>query len=173
MDDGLKQRLIGAFVLLALGVIFIPVLFDRERIEPVDKRTQIPLAPLVESIVIESAVPPEIEHAAEPATEMFVPDENEVETTKLEVEPTFDSNGVPNSWVIQVASFRFEKHAKELRDILIKDEYAAYTRNVSTDRGKMTRLYVGPKFDKNILISQKKEIEKEHKLSVIILKFEP
>lgn len=173
MDDGLKQRLIGAFVLLALGVIFIPVLFDREKIEPVDKRTQIPLAPLVESIVIERAVAPEVEHAAEPAEEMFIPDESEVETTKLEVEPTFDSNGVPNSWVVQVASFRVEKHAEELRDILIKDGYAAYLRNVSTERGEMTRLYVGPKFDKNILVGQKKEIEKEHKLSAIILKFTP
>lgn len=30
MDDGLKQRLVGAIVLVALAVIFIPQLFDKE-----------------------------------------------------------------------------------------------------------------------------------------------
>lgn len=173
MDDGLKQRLIGAFVLLALGVIFIPVVFDREKINPVDKRTQIPLAPMVEPVVIESMTPPTVKDPAELATEMFIPDEKEIETEKLEIAPSFDKKGVPNSWVIQVASFRVEKHAKELRDELVKDGYAAYTRDVNTERGKMTRLFVGPKFDKNILLRQKKEIEKKHQLAAILLKFEP
>jgi len=45
MNDGLKQRIIGAMVLVALGIIFLPVLFDKERIAPVDRQTQIPLAP--------------------------------------------------------------------------------------------------------------------------------
>ena len=51
-DDGLKQRLIGAVVLLALGVIFLPVLFDRDRIEPIDQETLIPEAPEVVTVDI-------------------------------------------------------------------------------------------------------------------------
>lgn len=46
MNDGLKQRIIGAVVLLALAVIFVPVIFDKERITPVDRNTQIPIMPL-------------------------------------------------------------------------------------------------------------------------------
>lgn len=45
MNDGLKQRIIGAAVLLALAVIFVPVIFDKERITPVDRNTQIPIMP--------------------------------------------------------------------------------------------------------------------------------
>ena len=45
MNDGLKQRIIGAVVLLALAVIFVPVIFDKERITPVDRKTQIPIMP--------------------------------------------------------------------------------------------------------------------------------
>lgn len=45
MNDGLKQRIIGAVVLLALAVIFVPVIFDKERITPVDRNTQIPIMP--------------------------------------------------------------------------------------------------------------------------------
>jgi len=45
MNDGLKQRIIGALVLVALGIIFIPVIFDKERIVPVDRTTQVPPEP--------------------------------------------------------------------------------------------------------------------------------
>ncbi|MFL0802168.1 MAG: SPOR domain-containing protein [Agarilytica sp.] len=172
MDDGLKQRLIGAFVLLALGVIFIPVIFDRERIEPVDKRTQIPAAPYIEPVVIESVTPPVVEHVAEPAKEMYEPDDSVEQSLEPEVSGV-DAQGVPNSWVLQIASFRFDKHATDFRDKLVADGFSAYTRNVDTDRGEMTRVYVGPKIDKNVLLTQKKKIEEKHKVSTILLKFEP
>lgn len=172
MDDGLKQRLIGAFVLLALGVIFIPVFFDRERIEPVDKRTQIPPIPHIEPIEIESAVAPEIDSVAEAPREMYIPDDKVEET--LEPEPmTVNNDGVPNSWVLQIGSFRFEKHAEKFRDTLISEGYASYTRTVETGKGKMTRVFVGPKLDKTILIQQKKAIEKKHNVSAMLLKFKP
>ncbi|WP_370978872.1 SPOR domain-containing protein [Agaribacterium sp. ZY112] len=48
MNDGLKQRIIGALVLVALAIIFVPVIFDKERITPVDRTTQIPKAPDIE-----------------------------------------------------------------------------------------------------------------------------
>ncbi len=172
MDDGLKQRLIGAFVLLALGVIFIPVLFDRDRIEPVDKKTQIPVAPYIEPVVIEELTPPEVENPAIPPEQMYVPDEDAPVAETPEA-PSVDDDGVPNSWVIQVASFRFEKHAEGLRDKLIADGYPAYVRTITIDKGKMTRLYVGPKIDKGVLLRQKKEIETKHNVSAILLKFEP
>ena len=172
MDDGLKQRLIGAFVLLALAVIFIPVAFDRERIEPVDRKTQIPPVPHIEPLVIERAPAPVAPAEIKPAREMFLPNEDNAQS--LSPEPTgFDSNGVPQSWVLQIASFRFEKHAEQLRDNLVKQGYSAYTRNAPTDKGKMTRVYVGPKLEKALLIEQKKEIDKKHKVSSILLKFEP
>lgn len=56
MDDGLKQRIIGALVLLAIAIIFVPVFFDQERIVPLDRTTQVPLAPEIEPIEIEKPV---------------------------------------------------------------------------------------------------------------------
>lgn len=211
MDDGLKQRLIGAFVLLALAVIFIPVLFDRERMVPVDTRTQIPAAPYIEPVVIETPIPVvdavpveenEKEVANESSTgkrdsltsdnlkkddskkdssetreapkgdEMYVPDEK-VEVS-LEPEPIgVDAQGVPNSWVLQVASFKDKGHANEFRDKLIGANYSAYSRTVNTSKGNMTRVYVGPKIDKDILLREKVEIEKKYKVSTLLLKFKP
>lgn len=172
MDDGLKQRLIGAFVLLALAVIFLPVMFDRERIEPVNKTTQIPVAPVIEPVIIDTPVAPVVEHEAKPADEMYIPD-NTVEEDKEPEVAKFDEEGVPNSWVLQIASFRFVKHAEQLRDKLIAGGYAAYTKGVKTDRGNMTRVYVGPKLDKTILLEQKVEIEKNYKVSAMLLRFKP
>lgn len=172
MDDGLKQRLIGAFVLLALAVIFVPVFFDRERIEPVDKTTQIPIAPIIEPVSVEMATPPPEVEQAQPAEKMFIPDETQVVDLQPE-SPGVDEKGIPKSWVLQLASFRFQDRAHELRNTLIKDGYAAYTRNVETKKGKMTRLYVGPKLDKNTLIREKQEIDDKYKLNAMLLKFEP
>lgn len=88
MDDGLKQRLVGAFVLLALAVIFVPVFFDRERIEPVSKTTQIPVAPHIEPLSVEKAEPPVTESPAKDAAEMYLPDENDKQEIETETAPT-------------------------------------------------------------------------------------
>lgn len=172
MDDGLKQRLIGAIVLLAVAVIFLPVLFDRERIEPLDETTQIPIAPEVPSVAIEEPTPLPVEEEAKVAVEMFTPDESQA--VSLEQEPTgVDNNGVPKSWVLQVASYRIDGHAKEMRDKLIAEGYSAYTKEINAQSGKMTRLYVGPKFEKKVLIKDKAAIDKKYKVTTMLLKFEP
>ncbi|VUD56607.1 Cell division protein DedD [Thalassocella blandensis] len=187
MDDGLKQRLIGAFVLLALAVIFIPVMFDRERMVPVDTKTQIPAAPHIEPVIIETPLPAPVvdavpvgqsdsaeivEKDAPKGEDMYVPDES-VEVSLAPEPISVDPQGVPNSWVLQVASFKDKAHANEFRDTLIKAEYSAYSRTVNTSKGIMTRVYVGPKIDKEILLEEKKQIEKKYKVSTLLLKFKP
>lgn len=49
MDGGLKQRLIGAFVLVALAVIFIPILLDNQR-EDAPMASRIPPEPAAEDV---------------------------------------------------------------------------------------------------------------------------
>lgn len=74
MDDGLKQRLLGALILLALAVIFIPVLFDRERMEPIDTTSQVPPRPALKMLEVAE---PEKPAWSEPVTtprKQFVPD---------------------------------------------------------------------------------------------------
>ncbi len=202
MDDGLKQRLIGAVVLLALAVIFVPVIFDREQLQPVDRQTQIPLAPDIVPVVIPE---PEITAQVEPAPpleEVFLPEEppvvelpatvtgTDVEVPDLDVvenasesipelktsapgAPDLNEQGVPEAWVLQVASFKSAERASELQKKLSDDGYTAYTRLVTAGEGKMTRLFVGPKLDKARLLQEQAEIEEKFQLSTFILKFEP
>ena len=170
MDDGLKQRIIGALVLIALVVIFVPVFFDRDRITPMDRTTRIPLQPVVEPIEISEPEPIAKEQPVLEPKEVFIPDETKPQTM-IEEAPAIGSEGVPLSWVLQIASFSESKRATELRDKLIDDGYNAYTKDVKTNKGAMVRVYVGPKLNKKSLIDQKKVIDKKYNLSAIILKF--
>lgn len=198
MDDGLKQRLIGAFVLLALAVIFIPDFFERERVTPLDRRTQIPLPPDLQALQnIPLKTMPKMELVDEPKNafipkevpkpELLTADKQPKETPKekktqsktasaSELVPavkTKNEKTIPKAWVLQVASYRFRVHAEELRTKLQKDDISAYTRDVETDKGKMTRLYIGPNIDKERLEKMKPKLDKEYGINTILLPFEP
>lgn len=72
MEENLKQRLVGAAVLAALAVIFLPALFDRDERVALDTVTQIPPAPIVEPVVIPKPTKPE-SVAVPPADQLFQP----------------------------------------------------------------------------------------------------
>lgn len=57
--DGLKQRLVGAFVILSLAVIFLPMLFDKPHREGSAAVEQVPPKPMRETVVISRPSKPE------------------------------------------------------------------------------------------------------------------
>jgi DedD protein len=177
MDDGLKQRLIGAIVLLALAVIFVPVVFDREQLQQVDRTSQIPEAPDIIPVTIPEPQVNRSVESAPPVEELFVPDEEqdraEPQVGGKPEQPTLNSAGVPEAWTLQVASYRNAERAEEMRELLIKEGYTAYTRLVQAEQGSMTRLFVGPKLDKSKLIQEQEAIEEKYKVSTLVLKFKP
>jgi len=175
VDDGLKQRIIGAFVLIALIVIFVPVLFDEDRLTPLDRTSRIPLEPSLQNVEIAAPVVPleieeeqQIEEMPEPK-DAFIPDETKPQSMVAE-EPGLTEEGIPLAWVLQLASFEDEDRATILRDKLLADGYDAYVREVKTNKGVMKRVYVGPKLDKETLIKEKKAIDEKYKVSAIILR---
>ena len=172
MDDGLKQRLIGAIVLLAIAVIFIPVLFDRQTITPVSITTQVPPMPAIEIEPIAVAQAPEVPSPAPEPEQMFIPDETkpELETPSA---PTLNDNGVPNGWVLQVISYSEKAKAIAFRDRLIEDGYHAFLRDAKTSKGLHYRVYIGPKLDKKALLADKKIVDKKYKISSILLDMTP
>ncbi len=224
MDDGLKQRLVGALVLLALGVLFIPVLFEPAHRHELDRTSQIPAAPGILPIQVEEPVKNPQIHPAKAEQEQFVADDRsggyrlltddenksdlakeseQVNKTELEepkvvepksVEPdakagptssglvpkspeperkVLDPAGLPGSWLVQVASFTSEKRAQVLRDQLLKDNYPAFTRTLKTSKGQVTRVYVGPKINRNSALTTKAELDKSLRIDALVVKFSP
>ncbi len=202
MDDGLKQRLIGAVVLLAIAIIFLPALFDRETITPVDRVSQIPPAPEIEIEPISVAQPPVVASPAPEPEAMFIPDETKPErptpetpaseppvpepsTPKLSTPkpsapkpsapepPSLNKNSVPKGWSLQVVSYTEEAKAQAFRDRLIQDGYRASYRKTRTSKGARFRVYIGPKLDKAAMLKIKSQVEKKYKLKAILLDITP
>ncbi|HEY7774536.1 MAG TPA: SPOR domain-containing protein [Marinagarivorans sp.] len=172
MDDGLKQRLIGAIVLLAIAVIFIPALFDRETITPVSTETQVPPMPVIELAPIEVAEAPEVVSPAPEPEAMFIPDETQPEP-ETPAPPSLNDDGVPSGWIIQVISYSEKAKAETFRDRLIDEGYHAYLRDAQSAKGLHYRVYVGPKLDKKAILADKDAIDKKYKLNSILLDMTP
>ena len=169
-DDGLKQRLIGAVVLLALAVIFLPVLFHRDHLEPVSSVTQIPPEPEIKSVNIEPPSKPEVVDLAPEPRVMYTPNEAQqatVEPESMGLTPA----GQVKSWVLQVASFREASHAKALTQKLLKAGYTAYSRQSQYKNGSVVRVYIGPKLDKSELVKIKEDVDAAYDVSSMVLEF--
>ncbi|MEE4193127.1 MAG: SPOR domain-containing protein [Halieaceae bacterium] len=69
MNDILKQRLVGALVLIALGVIFWPVLFVEGERGSLDRETQLEPMPALEDVTIPAPQPIDGVEPARPAPE--------------------------------------------------------------------------------------------------------
>lgn len=172
LDDGLKQRVVGALVLLALAVIFLPVLFDRDPMVPVDRETQIPVAPEVVHVEIDAPQQLDDISAAPEPDLMYVPEEADA-VGEVPDPPGLKVDGTPNAWVLQVASFRQRELADALSQKLNEKDYPSYVREVPHPNGLLIRVYVGPKLDKQALLSVKTQVEKDFGVATLVLPFKP
>ena len=195
LNDGFKQRIVGALVLLALAVIFLPSLFDREGARYIDVTTQIPPAPDIQPIEIADPVPvagavpvpagddafqpelPAADSRPEPEAEMAEPAVSESEKLVSEPKPEknsapiLDAAGLPVAWVVQVAAYREDARAVRLRNRLMDEGYKAYTRAVTTDKGRFVRVFVGPKTSKADAQLVKQELDQLLKAQTLVLRF--
>ena len=164
MEQQLKQRLIGAVVLVSLAVIFIPVILEgpddewspRDHTIPepprVDYRAEMELQ-LPEALPDEGATPAaEAEQAGlEPAT-AAAPDEGPADKPQVkpvpETEPAeraaAEVNKLESGWYAQVGSFSQTENAGGLRDSINKAGFSAQLQQVASAKGTSYRVLVGP-----------------------------
>lgn len=144
MDDGLKQRLIGAIVLVTSAVIFIPMMFDENEAEPEQILVDLPPRPeLAETEIAppirpELTVPPLVQQP-QPEIDEVVP-ENYLATPAPDVRQQSQAGG----WVIQMGAFKEQKNAESLRDKLRAARYNAFIQHRPDDTPALYRVYVGP-----------------------------
>lgn len=161
MDDGLKQRLVGAIVLVALAVIFIPMIFDDAKLEPEDIRVTIPPRPAMPPVKITQPEPPAVR-----PQETVVAAEDAPSTGEAQL-----PQQLPESWVLQVASFKERENADALRDRLRKEDYKAYVRFRPHKEPALARVFVGPELDRRVVERYKEELQQKFKLDGIVVQF--
>jgi len=120
LDEHIKQRLVGAAVLLALAVIFLPALFDKDERVAIDTTSQIPPAPVAEVVDIPRPIKPE-GIKVPPAEALFQPEV--VENTKIEeaLEAKESSEGAINEKVETITKTELKPEPKpEPKKVLAK-----------------------------------------------------
>ncbi|MDX5370855.1 MAG: SPOR domain-containing protein [Pseudomonadaceae bacterium] len=189
LDKGLKQRIVGALVLVALAVIFLPMLFSREdelRQVVVDapampdkpSMPEVTLEPVsVPEPVAEEAVPPvepvpqspsePIATPVQPAVEPQAP----VQAGASEEKPAsgLDANSLPVSWSVQLASLSSRAGAERLQQTLRSKGYNAYIRTFDG----MNRVFVGPVIERAEADRLRDQLNRQQKLNGFVVRFHP
>ncbi len=182
LDKGLKQRIVGALVLVALAVIFLPMLFSREdelRQVVVDAPAM-PQAPAMPEVALDPVevpqpiapeqVPPveplEVPEVAETPAEPVATAPAAVDSSKSE---RLDTNSLPVSWSVQLASLSSRSGAEDLQKKLRSQGYNAYVR---TFEG-MNRVFVGPLIERAEADRLRDQLNRQQKLNGFVVRFQP
>ena len=176
MERALKERIIGAVVLVILAVLVVPVFLDGppEEGEIVSERVLLPgqEAQKTQTVVLErdrtEPVPAaaQTEPEPEPEAEVSKP-EPEPAVSKTQPEPVVskpepepvESKPAPTPsqpaaasatgmWAVQLGSFSNKENAEKLASELRKQGYAAFLSQVETSSGVMHRVRIGPQKDR-------------------------
>lgn len=198
LDKGLKQRMVGALVLVALAVIFLPMLLSREdeMRRVVVEAPAMPQAPNAAEIVVEPAevvepeqlpqepvpveeVEPQIVAVPEqpkptptpPATQPLKPEPTKTEQAAAPAQPQarLDANNLPISWSVQLASLSSRSGAENLQKTLRSQGYNAYIRTFDG----MNRVFVGPLIERAEAERLRDQLNRQHKLSGFVVRFQP
>lgn len=185
-----KQRIVGAIVLVALGVIFIPMILNRDDGGPgisdsnlpekppelVQLPTQdippapAPPAPPAETRqLVDEATPALPADTAPPAAaKVQTPQDKPATTEKTEAQDKIEAG-----WVVQVASFSDRSKALALRDRLRKKRYTAFVESVTTRSATLYRVRVGPVTQKEEAAALQKKISADFKIKDTLVMSHP
>jgi DedD protein len=196
LDKGLKQRMVGALVLVALAVIFVPMLLSRddEARRIVVDAPSMPATPAAPTVEVEPVAVPEpqplpdepvpadppdtpiaalpVAPAAPPAPATQSPAPAPAPTltpTSKPAESRLDANNLPVSWSVQLASLSNRGSAESLQATLRNQGYNAYIRTAEN----MNRVFVGPVIERAEAERLRDQLNKQQKLNGFVVRFRP
>ncbi len=194
MDIRLKQRLVGAVVLVALAVIFIPmVLQPPERVQ--GPATDIPVqpsgnfkdrlaTPVPASVPVPDEPPRQVmapSEAASPAASASAPVTAiakeaapvtaELSNAEAEVavpDKNLTTPAGPGAWVVQVGAFGEEANAQTLAKTLRAKGYATFVERFAGKTGPNFRVRLGPFKDRASADALQARLKREDQLAAIV-----
>ena len=200
MNQGAKQRIVGTVVLLALALIFLPIIFDGEGSYQAPVSSRIPETPII-SILPEPAqsrpviignvetIEPEVaatvslieevtELVEEPSVVIATAESvRDVEIT--ESAPVFSREvmqlsdaGLPQGWVVRLGSFSDSENASNLVTRLQDAGYKAYSRVMRSSQEALTGVFVGPWLDRGQVNEYQQKLQEEFSLAGLVVRYE-
>lgn len=201
MQQATKQRIVGSVVLIALALIFLPIVFDGQGSYESQISSRIPDAPVIEPFTLPEPARPIIqanqpgfaaENTSTESSSEVVQQEPEGEELLENSQPA-DSNavaevvtsrpsyvrqapdigpdGLPQGWSVRLATFSDADNATTLLDRLLEAGYKAYSRSLQRDQRELTAIYVGPWLDRARVDQYLKELQSEFNLAGIVERY--
>jgi len=200
LNQGAKQRIVGTVVLLALALIFLPIIFDGEGSYQAPVSSRIPETPII-SILPEpiqsrpvivgnvETIEPEvatmvslIEEVAEPVEQPGVASTAEEPGSDVEIiestaifsreVPQLSDAGLPQGWVVRLGSFSDSENASNLVTRLHDAGYKAYSRVMSGSQETLTGVFVGPWLDRGQVNEYQRKLQEEFSLAGLVVRYE-
>ena len=184
MNQSTKRRIVGTVVLLALVLIFLPIVFDGQGSYQTQLSSRVPAEPIISILPEPTQVRPVIiaESLPEEAEEEFSlsetgEDQDEVQSAISEPVftqdiPRLSAVGLPEGWSVRLGSFAQEENANNLMQRLQGAGYKAYIRNIDNPQGRLTSVFVGPWLSRDLVERYKQELQEEFRLAGDIVRFE-
>ena len=164
MDRALKERIIGAAVLVIFAILVVPVFLDGpgDDAEMIVQSVTLPGQNNQErkqqTIVLDRdrtepvppAATPTVQKTPAPAKEKPAPTEQKKQaapaaTTDKATAATESTTGM---WAVQLGSFSKQENAERLAADLRKQGFAAFLSQLKTDSGALHRVRIGPQKDR-------------------------
>jgi len=170
LEESLKQRLLGGAVLVALIVIFVPMLID----EPVDSRVvadhRLPEKPALLEKPMPEILPPELPSAPAASVPVAEPPSRPAKPAATQ-SAAQDKRSSPTAWMIQVASLTVRENAQKLVKDLKKADLPAQMESVKVGGKTHYRVRVGPEVDFKTAERMAEKVKKNFKLAPRVLRY--
>jgi len=193
-----KQRIVGTVVLLALALIFLPIIFDGNGSYQSPVASRIPEPPVVpvlpdpvpsRPVIIEDAeldkpiiaatTPPVVDNTVVLGEEI---DPEEASTTEIEISeseaifsrevPQLNASGLPEGWSVRLGSFSDADNAAALLGRLQAAGYKAYTRDMASKQGSLVGVFVGPWLNRAQVDDYQQQLQQEFNLAGLVVRYE-
>jgi DedD protein len=173
MSNGLQQRIVGALVLGALGLIILPIVFDFADPLKIDRSSKLPPAPEIKSLDVAKAQRPDSSAKLAETDSLFDTVKSQPSIDSSEKFYGLNESDLPRAWVLQAGSFEEKNKAESLMQQLRDSGSKAFVKTASIDNKTFYRVYVGPKADKRRAIAEKAKIDSNFSTDAIVLQYIP
>ena len=177
MDIALKQRIIGALIIISVAVIVIPSLLEGPVIKPRQLVLDVPPQPELQAYKTNVEKYQSLVDAVEEGVET---DQKQAETKEPEKQDSFISKfssvepprpTLDPVWTVQLGSFTQIENAKDLKSKLQKNKFRSYMKKSKTEKGIRYRVYVGPDIREADANKTVRQLQKEFGLSGLVVRF--
>lgn len=167
MDQKLKERLLGAVIILSVLIFFLPMLFKQNSVNLSELNSEVDEQIAVNRAALEEQLK-ELELEKEYLIQAPAPLEKP-KVAKAMVPVISTESG--KRWVLRMGVFSNPNNAKLLEQNLSAKGYASYSQIDTSKGAKITRVFVGPKKSESEIKRIADQIKQDLKMQGMVMQY--